>query len=241
MGRIHRPLGRLGPVALLQLLGDVAVGGRDGGEIHLRQRRHMLRRTEVGPDVVAPLAHRIGGDLHPRQQAVVGRPVLGHRRNVQAVAVHVELPAVVGAAQAAVLVAAKEQVGAPVRTARLDQADAALAVAEGEQVFAEDGGALGRAVGPLQFAREQDGHPEAAEQIAHRRARPGPVRVSVSFCALVSIRRPYRARRRARRLGRRIRRWGWVASGGRVYKPTQPPQLTAHAARNTYRHIHPSL
>ena len=91
----------------------------------------------------------------------------------EAASVGGEFPAVIGAADAAVLVAAKEQVGAAVRAARRDETDRAVGGAERTQVLAEDGDADRRAVGFRQFGAEQHGMPEAAEQVAHRRLRAG--------------------------------------------------------------------
>ena len=61
--------------------------------------------------------------------------LVGH---VDAVAVDVELPAVVDAAQAGFFVAAEEQGRAAVRAVVLDQADLAVGVAEGDELLAEE-------------------------------------------------------------------------------------------------------
>ena len=93
----------LQPVALLDHLGDVAMGCRHLGPGEFRQRRDALGRAEIGPDDAAKLAGRIGcrADL---VLEVVFRRLVHH---VDATAVHVELPAVVDAAQPAFLVAAE--------------------------------------------------------------------------------------------------------------------------------------
>ena len=57
--------------------------------------------------------------------------------HVHAAAVDVELPAVVDAAQPALLVAAEEERGAAVRAELVEQPDPALRVAEGHQVLAQ--------------------------------------------------------------------------------------------------------
>jgi hypothetical protein len=67
-----------------------------------------------------------------RQSAVHG---LGRR--VQALAGHVEHPAVERAAQAAVFAPPKREVGAAVRTVSVQQAVAVLLVTEQHQVFAQ--------------------------------------------------------------------------------------------------------
>ena len=60
------------------------------------------------------------------------------------------------------------------RAARIEKPYPPFGVAEGDQVLAQDLDADGRAIGLRQLLRQQHGHPEAAEEIAHRRARPGP-------------------------------------------------------------------
>jgi hypothetical protein len=52
----------------------------------------------------------------------------------------------------------------------IDDADAPAGLAEGQQRLAHDGDLLGRAVGLGQFLRQQNGEPEAAQQLAHWRA-----------------------------------------------------------------------
>ena len=85
--------------------------------------------------------------------------------------VDVELPAVIDAAQAAFLVAPEIQRDAAMRAEFLDQADAALGVAERDEVLAEQADAHRRAVGLGDLARKQRGDPVAAHRVAHRRAR----------------------------------------------------------------------
>ena len=71
------------------------------------------------------------------------------------------------------------------RAVRVDDADASVGVAEGDEVFAEDAHADRHAVRAGQLLDEQRGQPEAAEQLAHRRA--GADRVRNSLSSLVSI------------------------------------------------------
>jgi hypothetical protein len=75
-----------------------------------------------------------------------------------------------GAAQAAFLVAPVIEVGAAMRAVRLDDADLAVGRAEGQQLLAQDPDLLGRAVALGKLLRQQRRHPEAAQEIAHRRA-----------------------------------------------------------------------
>ena len=59
-----------------------------------------------------------------------------HVGQINRLAGHVEFPAVIDAAQAAFLVASEKHVGPAMRTAPVEQADAALGVPEGDQLFA---------------------------------------------------------------------------------------------------------
>src|SRR5262249_61265894 len=98
--------------------------------------------AHVDPDQAGTLDGAVGLGLDFLLEALV----LGHVRHVEAVAGDVELPAVIDAAQPALLVAAEEQRGATVRAAMVDHADAALAVAEGHKLLAQQHQADRRAV-----------------------------------------------------------------------------------------------
>ena len=89
------------------------------------------------------------------------------------VPVDVELPAVVDAAQAALLVPPEAQRDAAVRAELIQQADAALRVAEGHQVLAEQADAHRRGIGFGDLARKQRRYPVHAHRGAHRGALPG--------------------------------------------------------------------
>ena len=83
------------------------------------------------------------------------------------VALHVELPAVVQAAQAAVFVTAVDQRGAAVRAVLANHADAAFAVAEHDKVFAEDARLDRCAVRFADLFNQADRGPVLAHQLAH--------------------------------------------------------------------------
>src|SRR3972149_4343450 len=164
---------RLGVVALLDPLPDVrvlvAAGLVAGAELVLGQGRLLLLRSHVDPDQAAPLRRRVSRRLDLLLEVRLRR-LRGH---VDAVAFRVELPAVVDAAQAALLVAAEEEAGAPVRAGLRDEADAAVRVAEGDEILAQDADADGRAVRRRQLGRQEQRQPEAAEERAHGRAGAG--------------------------------------------------------------------
>jgi hypothetical protein len=161
---------RLRPVALLQALGDEAMRRRQRTDLEPGQRlRHSLARAKVGPDHLAGFAGRVCRD---RDLAVVGR-IRRHVGHLDAFAVGVVLPAVVNAAQAALLVAAEEKVGAAMCTRGLDQPDATLRVAERDQALAHHLHADRRTVRFRQLARQRHRQPEAPEVLAHRAAGTG--------------------------------------------------------------------
>ncbi len=89
---------------------------------------------------------------------------------IEAIAFDVEFPAVIDAAQAAFLVAPEIQRDAAVRTEFVEQPDAAVAVAEGDEVLAEQADADRRAVGLGDLPRQTGGDPIPPHRIAHRGA-----------------------------------------------------------------------
>ena len=93
---------------------------------------------------------------------------VGFARLLEAVTLRVELHAVVAAADAVVLDAAEVQARAAVRTPFEHDARPSVAVAEHDQVLAEESGAM-RAIA-RQRARDRDRMPVAAHRFAHRRA-----------------------------------------------------------------------
>src|SRR6267143_4042609 len=134
--------------------------------LEVRQRRLFLRRPHVDPDDSAQLHARVGLELDALAHAALFRL----RGQVHALAVHVVLPPVVGAAQPALLVAPEPQRHAAVGAELVDQADSALRIAEGDQLLSEQFHANGRAVALRQLPVEQRGYPVAPEQLTHRRA-----------------------------------------------------------------------
>ena len=101
---------------------------------------------------------------------------------IDAVAFDVEFPAVIDAAQPAFLVAPEEQRDAAMRAEFVDQADAAVAVAERDEILAEQSDAHRRAV---RLGSSQD----RQAGIQYRRIAlpigvPGPTRVTSSFSSV---------------------------------------------------------
>ena len=168
--RVQAALAGLRPVALLELLGDEPLLRWHREKLEVRQRWRVLR-AEPGPDNATGFRDlqraNAGARLHPLGN---GRFDIGH---IHAAPIGVELPAVVGAAQAARLHAPEEEMRAAMRAPRSDDADAPGAVAERDELLAEELQALWRAVGLRQFAAQQRRHPVVPEHRAHGRPRPG--------------------------------------------------------------------
>ena len=159
----------LEPVVFLLDDAELDVRGRQVVELEIGEGRRLGAVAHVEPDHAIALvrAVRLGLDL------VLEILVRRHVRHVEAVAVHVELPAVIDAAEAVIFVAPIEQGGAAVRAAMVEHAEPAARVAEGDQGLAQRGKPHRVAVG-LHLAGQRHRHPVFAHQRAHRRARPDP-------------------------------------------------------------------
>ena len=133
------------------------------------QRRRFGARAHIDPDHAGPFGHLVGLGLHLLLEVLFRRQV----RHVEAVAVGIEFPAVIDAADAALLVAAIEQRRTAMRAAMVHHTDAAGVVAERDQLLAEQhqpqriaaGGDLGGLRGR---------QPVLPHQIAHHRAGADP-------------------------------------------------------------------
>ena len=151
----------------MPLNAKVWVDGRDEA-VEMRKRRR-LAVAQIGEQDAVLLDHRIGLLLDVGAHPAALR--LGRR--LEALAGDVEQPAVERAAQAAVFEPPIGEIGAAMRTAALDQAVAALAVAEHHEVLAEQAHRLDRPVaGELVDQRRR--LPVAAHQGACGRAGSGP-------------------------------------------------------------------
>ena len=171
VGGVDVALEGLRPVALLQHHDRrVDLLGRQRVDLEGREWRRARARAHVRPDHAVDVAARVRAGPH----LVPERALRRHARHVDAAADHVELPAVVDAAEPALLVATVEERRAAVRAVLGDEPDLAPAVAEGDQVLAEQPHLLRRAVGRGQLVRGQAGHPVLAQQPAHGRATADP-------------------------------------------------------------------
>src|SRR5207302_7855285 len=103
--------------------------------------RLELGRAEIGPYDAAALLDWIRARTYLVLELRRGRL----RRHIHAPPFAIELPAVIGAAQPALLVATKEELCAAVRAAGSKQADTAGAVAECDELLTEQRDAHRRA------------------------------------------------------------------------------------------------
>jgi hypothetical protein len=87
----------------------------------------------------------------------------GFGRHLDAVAVDIEFPAMIDAANAALLVAPEVERGAAVRAVRLDDANFVIGVAKGDQILAEQAQTHGRAIRMGQLVRQHRRQPESPE------------------------------------------------------------------------------
>ena len=124
------------------------------------------RGAHIGEDDAAELLRLVRLDAN----LVLELGAFGLGRLVDALALLVEDPAVVGAADAVGLGDAVGEAGLAVSAGGLDEAERPGGVAVEDEVFAEQAHLLGGVVG-VEFDACGDGVPVAAHQLAHRRAR----------------------------------------------------------------------
>ena len=129
VARVDPAFHRLQVIALLQALRGVALFRRNCREFPFGQRRLLVRRAHVGPEHAAALDQRIGLELDLGAETAF----LGLGGNLDALARHVVLPAVIRAAQPVFLVASVEERYAAVRAEFVDKAELAAAVSKRNQ------------------------------------------------------------------------------------------------------------
>ena len=161
--RIHRVLALLQPVAgrVDRIRHEVVTGDVEG--IENGEGRHVIRRAHIGEDQPLELLHRIGrlADLG------ADRTRFGFARRLEDRAVDIKMPAVIAAANAALLDAAVLERRAAMCAVPTEQADLAALVAEDHQVFAEDA----------------DGNGEVLELRGHRHRMPEAAEIFAAGCA----------------------------------------------------------
>src|SRR5579883_395804 len=121
----------LEPVAVLPGLGHEVLVVAAAQPFHGRRPGALPDWAEVGPDHAAQLDGRMG--LHA--DLLLEPAGRGLVRHVHAGALNIEFPAVVHAAQTALLVPTQEHGGQTVRAVLLEQPDVAVCVAEGDELL----------------------------------------------------------------------------------------------------------
>src|SRR5215471_15940987 len=165
-GKVHGidvALERLHIVAVTDHGGDATLGIHIGLEV--REWRRCLARPHVRPNDATTLHARIRDGPYLVLKIALGR-LAGH---VNAGARHIELPAVVYAAQALCLIPAIEERGAPMRAAIGDQAHLAGGNAESDEALTQQAYAQGWTVWRRQLVCTGGWNPVLAHEITHRR------------------------------------------------------------------------
>ena len=164
MRRIDIAFEGLQPVAVEDAFLQMPMGGVRLEELVVRKQRR-LAAAHIGEDQPAALDARVSWMAN----LVLVTAVRRLRRHLQAAAVHIIEPAVVEAAQPAVLDAPVTQVRAAVRAQEAKEAGPPGIVAKQHQVLAEEPRRHRRAVG-RQLVAEPNRMPVAAHHGAARRA-----------------------------------------------------------------------
>ena len=144
-----------------------------------REWRNLRERTHVGEDQALVFAHRIGALAQARARLLGALAVRRLARRLEDAAVHVEQPAVVAAADAALLADAVFERGLAVAAIEVKEPVAPGLVAEEDEILAHHPDPL-RQIGNL--GGDRDGMPEATQILAAGRARADPRRYSSSGC-----------------------------------------------------------
>ena len=165
MHGVNLALDDLHKVGLVPYLPGLALVLRHREVLQFRHGGLQLRRSHVGPHKPAGLAGGVGADTDLAGEVAV----LRLRHHIYALAIHVILPAMVGAAEALFLVAAVEEAGVAVRAELLQYAHLAAGGAKSHHLLAVDLGLHGRAVRLGQLLREQHRRPEPPAELPHGR------------------------------------------------------------------------
>ena len=135
--------------------------------LQLLHLRHRFRRTHVRPDASARFHRRIRAQL----DLVFEAQITGFVWHVDALPTGIELPAVVGAADAFLLVASPEEMRVAVRAVSGGERNLAGGGAKRDQILAKHANGHGIRVWLGKLFGEEHGDPETAKHLAHRRAR----------------------------------------------------------------------
>ena len=133
MGCIKPAFHCLHIIAVFKCFGDMAMCRGGTHPFIIRHGRLVFFCAHIGPNDAAFFNRRIGFDLHFGLQ----RRARGFRGHIHAIAMAIKFPTMIDTAQAAFFIAAKEHGRAPMRAMGIDKTNLALAVFEGDQIFAQ--------------------------------------------------------------------------------------------------------
>jgi hypothetical protein len=146
---------------------DLQIAFRQQGSLDPRQRGRLRPLAHIDPDQAVALGNLVGLGFDFLRVVLTRRCV----RHIDTITRGVELPAVIDAADAVLLVAPEEQGGAAMWAAVIQDPDPAGAVAERDQPFAEQHQPHRRAVA-LQLRRHRRRNPVLPHHFAHHSAGP---------------------------------------------------------------------
>ena len=167
MARVDVALEGLHPVAAAVEGRHLPLLRRHVHPLEVRERRRLCARPHVRPDHTGCLLARVGR----RPDLLLERAHLRLVRHVDAAARDVELPPVVDAAQAVVLVPAEVERRPAVRAALRKQAHASGRVPEDDEILAQQAHPHRVAVGFGKLLGQHDRDPITAHEVPHRRPR----------------------------------------------------------------------
>ena len=171
--RIAAILGQLEPVRIREADDARASQARLGEEVETRQQRRG-RRSHIGEDEPAQLLDRIGALAHMLFQIAAGQDA----GRVEYLSLSVVEPAVIAAPQTLEADRAEAEIGAAMGAARLDQTHPSAAIAEEDQILAQDAD-KGRFL--LEVIGDRHRPPIAPQHLAHGRACGGRSEDAVLF------------------------------------------------------------
>ena len=165
MGGVDGAFQNLRPVAIHDHLGNGDAGVRSRLEHRRIEGGHLVGGAHVDPDETSGLMGGIGLLLHLFLEGALA----GLGGHVDRIAVHIELPAVIEAAQPAFLVAAKGQRGLAVGAEFVEHAHAPIGIAEGHEILAQQPDLDGIAIGLGDLLGQTGREPVPTHDPAHGR------------------------------------------------------------------------
>src|SRR5579859_3692661 len=133
MARVDSALDGLCPIVLLQTFGYEHVLSRNQRPLEVLHLRHSLRRAHIGPDTTT----RFSCGVSPQPDLVFETQITGFVGHVDALPTCVVLPAVIGAAEAFLLVASPEEMRVAMGAVRRREPDRAGGGPERDQVLTQ--------------------------------------------------------------------------------------------------------